>query len=108
MIATGPPVIVKTLLCPADDTNGRHFGDPANAGYDPVVVPSGSPIPFPFASALPDLSPDGGQWEIAVGMRFNAEHGVPVFTFGPYVPASSLLTGATGVVVVLTGGTLPH
>ena len=50
-----------------------------------------APIPFPFAKSFPGLARPNGQWEISAGIQLAGAHGNLAFTYGPYVPASSLL-----------------
>jgi hypothetical protein len=65
-------------------------------GIDPVVVPTPAPIPFPFAKRFPNLARKNGQWEIAAGIQITGAQGSLVFTYGPYVPASSLIGSRKG------------
>jgi len=69
-------------------------------GYDPIVVAPPPAPDFPLASTLPALSPKAAQWEIAAGMVILDRSGQGIRSLSPYVPASSLLSGATGA----TGG----
>ena len=67
-------------------------------GFDPIVVTPPASPPFPLAGILPALSPQGAQWEIAVGMRILDRTGNGVRQLSPYVPGSALLAGQSGAV----------